>query len=501
MTKRGVFGLLALLLAAMSTGSLAQEDAPWLYTYDFSRGAWAIERADGTERHWFGQGLTPPDQTAIQDVHWSPSGRWLGWTSAVASRYDNTIDSAPVPHVASPDGNPVTLMDDYRAGSLVWSPVADWLFVLGAVSDPAPDSTTGSDLVTLRLAIIDPQQDIALWSTEFAQDIWGGPPTNIQWSPDGHYAIANVGRGDFADLELSEGQNTVTYIIVDTTTFTAQTRRVPCCPEATASGWYIDKHNDAESTLRNLITEAAPALTLPQDVHISWNPPGTHALLSRYDGSARWLLDAPGGSVTMLALPEGFKDRWSEWSPDGAWLGLLGRDGNLYLLDTHTGTLELALEHIERFWWDSPTRLVVYEATERPYTWRYYTFDVTTGTRGESIMNSGYRVNFAPDNRDAATIVLDDRLVQRLELIDMATGQRQRIESHQARPIGEPHDYEAVFNWNPGTNWLLIEERPFVSMMGPDPVDYLVVRADGSGWRELNVCRFSGCAGWLPTRN
>jgi hypothetical protein len=179
--RLGGVGLLCAVLAlgTITIGAQSEAETPFLYYYSAERGAFIIERADGTEREILAQFEMTGDE--VVGPGWSLSGRWLAWTvtsstspEALAMVLDRT--SGIVSNVLSVQGDVL---------SLDWSPTDDLLLI-----QYIEDNTNGYAQYVIA-DVLDHSPLLKIDSVIIPQD--GELPLNeqvvMQWTPSGHYAV------------------------------------------------------------------------------------------------------------------------------------------------------------------------------------------------------------------------------------------------------------------------------------------------------------------------
>jgi WD40 repeat protein len=135
-------------------------DAPYLYYY--SGNGFVIERADGSDSRVLGDGLMPPYEYG-NFVHaaWSPSGRWLAWTS---NSWGNSVSGRFLPvgaaNVIRSDGSlRLTTFDSWGGGiTLQWAENADLLFAAQQILERFPrtsEQTFSEGMLRMRFALVD----------------------------------------------------------------------------------------------------------------------------------------------------------------------------------------------------------------------------------------------------------------------------------------------------------------------------------------------------------
>jgi hypothetical protein len=136
---------LALLFVVSVLGiahiSAQVEESPYIYYHSEALNAIVIERADGTDSRVIARGLMPDNHEVVSGPGWSPSGKWLAWTSANRTEYRILLQRL---WVMSADGEErLTFLDAVQNIQYTsWSPTDDYLFTV--VSPKAQKSESSS---------------------------------------------------------------------------------------------------------------------------------------------------------------------------------------------------------------------------------------------------------------------------------------------------------------------------------------------------------------------
>ena len=72
---------IALSMLGFAKVSSKDKLAPYIYYHSEALNAIVIERADGSDSRIIARNLMPPNHASFSGPGWSPSGKWLAWTS------------------------------------------------------------------------------------------------------------------------------------------------------------------------------------------------------------------------------------------------------------------------------------------------------------------------------------------------------------------------------------------------------------------------------------
>ncbi|HML22685.1 MAG TPA: WD40 repeat domain-containing protein [Aggregatilinea sp.] len=178
-------GLCALVLCgALAAGQVraqgdGESDAPYIYYYSNVHNAFVIERADGTDTHLLGEGVTGPapvigelpSAVAVSGPGWSPSGKWFAWIKR--PNFQGYPVRATTVYTLSTDGQRrLTLLDDVEFDYVqaMWAQDADLLLVAGQTvewdEDRSPEGA--NDILHRTIMLIDVNAGKILASTKDA---------------------------------------------------------------------------------------------------------------------------------------------------------------------------------------------------------------------------------------------------------------------------------------------------------------------------------------------
>jgi WD40 repeat protein len=490
------FFILILLLAPASTQ--AQDNAaPYLYYYDNYVHAVIVERADGTDSHLLGAGIIP-EAPYITGPGWSPSGHWLAGTSRL---WTVNTGITYLPWAVSADGQRrVSALDEYIPGELWWSPTADLLLAIGKIGAPFHDNAMGADVYAFRFALIDPERDAVLVSTEFhiptiyasssVTALW--TPSDVRWTADGRYVIVK---------SKPRYNEPATYNVFDATLRTVSEQTGP----AGFRQWLLPDgvvvyQDEGESSLRlkNLLTGQETVIS--DDVSgissFGWSRDGAFGLLLA-DGGV-YLLDV--AQETLERVAPDWTDNESErnsddpvtshfWSPSGNTAVFIGADHTFYRLNPTNRTVTPVLENVYGWAWDGVRLAVASDFDPQTFAYKYSSFNPESGA-STAKLPSRSPLRFSASGRYVAGADNHSPFFYNTE-----TGMRTTVSPHGAVPLNA--DFSASAVWSADGDWFITVETPFVSMMGEDPQMSRVVQADGALRRDLSVCLVT-CAAWLP---
>jgi hypothetical protein len=485
--------LLILLLLCLATVVRAQENpSPYLYYYSEDVDAFVIERADGSDRYTFGQGVVPSDTQSVNSLSWSPSGEWLSWISrGDPYEYSRNFSTPGVMHM---DGTRrFEFLDEIvGAGRLSWSPTEDFILVGGSTSGIRSfDYDAPLDFV---FYLIDAPNDHII--TQFTLHTTSRGLGWPNWTPDGSYAsitYTNAETGERFLRKISRTGEITDQASTKLAWFTVSTRN---------NTW--DLHlSDEGSTLiaTNLITDRvlefdAPVAN-PDDYQILyWNGSGDYVLImtgpTPQEAYDLWLLSLPNERLEHVSsgvdfrIIEGGRIIYPLWSRDDTMAAFITTEGELYLLQVSpTRLTRLADEIVDvKFvsWFIHGNRFL-FSYSERE-TRRVGMYDADTG---EMTDVSDHHFDYL---RTSPSLRYTVSRYPSYGLYDETTGELLSL------PYGE--DYwlpdDVYVNWSANEDWMLLE----LEGGGTFPPSHMVVSSiDGTISHQLSDV---SDAGWLPPR-
>lgn len=339
----GVWTVLLLGLSLVSVRLLSHPVVfPFIYYPSYDARAIVIERVNGQDRRFLGQGLMT--QRYYWSLQWSPSGKWLAWGDA-AEDLPELIDPFTVNGwISALDGREnINLTETWGWGSQwAWSPVADHLLVTSATGWGGPSEGYVVDMASRQV----------LLRYESVSDV----PT---WAADGSF-IWYVER--FFTDENGEPITTPRQQLV-TITLTNQRHIIPIANSEVYSTegtfgingislFYIEPISNTlrlEFPLTGMVRDLGPIKGELFQVH--WSPDRRAALIyTVYNTTpspggtsiiSAWLLTLRGLRLVAedAVVPEqggwhdsGFDERanWPQWTPDSTAVVVATRDGHVY---------------------------------------------------------------------------------------------------------------------------------------------------------------------------
>ncbi len=342
--------------------ALAQSPEPYIYYFSDILHAFVIERADGSDSRAIGQEVIPATHNAATGAGWSPSGRWLAFTTYYDSGFrggawepnllkaDRGLETNTKPlaeqipsftGILSTDGSiviPIDASSEHRYEPLMlWSPVEDVLFI-----------TEGSNPVRIRL--FDPNRNQVLYEQELDETL----SSYVQWSSDG---------AQFAFYQRSQDERNVEVL----SRSTLQVETV-----LSFSGRVLSENNGlltfldgGELIVHDVFSRAEwryPAMSLNENdsIEVTWNAQQTQTFIvvshyisdNRCDNRLYWLSLE---EAEFVVLQHNLLDRCDyygsiSWSSDGA-KALILRTPNP-LLD-HSYNRMLPVSGRDAFWIDA----------------------------------------------------------------------------------------------------------------------------------------------------
>jgi hypothetical protein len=328
--------LIILFLLCLPTVVRAQENpSPYLYYYSEEVDAFVIERADGSDRYTFGQGMIPSDTRSVNWLAWSPSGEWLSWISrGDPYEYSRNFSTPGVIHM---DGTRrFEFLDEIVGdGGLSWSPTEDFILVGGSTSGIRSfDYDAPLDFV---FYLIDAPNDhiITRFTLHTTPRGLGWP----NWTPDGSYATIHYTDADTGERLLRK--------ISPTGEITDQaSTKLGIHLSALSNAWELRLSDDGNRLIAtNLITDQelefdAPAAN-PDDYYlVYWDDSGDYALIftkaGEQEGDDLWLLSLPDQSLEHVLSGVDYRIGSSFiyplWSRDDTMAAFITTEGELYLL-------------------------------------------------------------------------------------------------------------------------------------------------------------------------
>jgi hypothetical protein len=523
----GLFFLISRLLpiAAIQEQS-GSATAPYLYYYSQSERGVVIERADGTERRVLASGLMPGDHDA-GDLAWSPSGRWLAWTSWDYTGYAVYDRLA---WIISSDGKNRRSLLDGKDGieALNWSTNADWLAVL-RLTDPH------LNLYELYLIDVEQNQIVVTYKSQNVEAQYAF----VGWAPDGTRAFFyDTSNQSFTVLSI-EG-NTTHYEMNETT------HEIGSCEAL----YYVDSYNVPFWKGNNQISYLSPDLkkllveidsnnerfeiTAPVSglmiSDVRWSPDSNYALIfgrpncpsNDSEPMDLWLLSLPEYSLKRIsrdvALPYDlalYYDRvfgkfpyqtTFPWSPTQNKVLFVTTDRVLHILTISPFINEkISIPELDtEFWiayWKTDGKQIIVEAQARinqpPAEPKgpIYVYDLN-GKTLTRIPSGNYYIEIAPRSADGQFIGYECKMSDRPTeeqtegcIRNVTTGAQITLKPLQVELENSNLYWKAFFSWHPTQNWELFAAAYTGNI---EHYFYAVTNADGTIQRDLE----QGSSGW-----
>jgi WD40 repeat protein len=521
--------LLVILLVAILAGPAeAQTDeAPYLYYFSREFNAFMIERADGTDRHWLGQGIARENASNIDGPGWSPSGQWLAWTE---NRFTIEQNHGNNPFVMHIDGtHRLTLLDDFNDAVLAWAPGEhDILLVAGTKNELVNESDT-----IVYMLVVDMTTETVLTSVEAQRPArkyflsfepeethyLSAGHLEMDWLPDGEHAAVYL--EGVIDRDGSELAPSIVYVL--DVTGEVELREISPLTITTqpisARGWIAYGDDSGQLVLENILSGQRETVTVEGGFYFArmrWSPDGRYLLAQGVDRGL-YLVDTADFTVILLDergkfdTPTRYDWQLEYWSPGSNYVVFTAQSAAMptifysYLYEIATQNITQLPVYIDygdpsielgNWYWTNPDDLVFALWHSEAHIWEFTQYQVSTGI---------FRTAAASDSKNflavyTAYLSPGGRYITRFHetvgFLDMQTGTEMLYppdsRSYLSNMVGE-------VAWHPGEAWAILYEDAGVA--GGGVLRWTEVsRLDGSLRRELGWCSSQGqqCIGWLP---
>jgi hypothetical protein len=329
LSARFLFGLLwALLLSPLLLAGAQEAPAPYLYTYDNDLGSFVIERADGSDRRVLSAAATQQGMNDIQVWGWSPSGRWLAWTSGFMVPGSCCIRSTDAWAVDVTGTKTLDMLANLgEIYDMVWSPTEDLLFVSDYELGDSTDFSL-SEATTHRFFLIDAQTQSTL--TTFELDIAFENLERVSWTLGGQYVMFAYTAGTEDEPQSFLRRIERTGAVEDIPIAQPLSPYVQTQPYPPINEWVLTQSEDGGQLIAvdpislEMIAFDAPA-TIGRVFLYEWNYTGDHALIylrtpRSGDSYELWLLSLADHTLRSLATDAGIHvgqdTLWVSWAPD-----------------------------------------------------------------------------------------------------------------------------------------------------------------------------------------
>lgn len=474
---------------------------PFVYYYSNTDQAWVIERADGTERHLFGNGLMYEVENSIAELHWSPSGAYLTW----GSQYLHAVPS-PKPvraHIARTDGTPIdSLVDDiFDLLGMAWVPGQDWLLV--EFSGPPPYWDRFIRLIDVPNKRIlyeytgsntyqEPSNWPSIVSASDDSSVYAYGAGIIQFNTDGsirQWRLHDPGRSNFSGDRIMTSRYTLEQV--------------------------QDRYVDLVITdLTDQETRVYKSFPYDMDIadfryQIAWNADRSFAIVEEFEDCGTYrcglaLYDwergirYPLGDGYQLVQADPLNHFFVEdmWSPDGRAVMIYDNaiDRNLFVVDTLTRAISPVNQHRANFQWvnDHDLWLKIYNAyDEAPFKvydfdWQNQIFSYLPDVSSNIVVSTPLR--FSPDYTYIG-YPQQNAHVQNLNTGEVFTYPRHEVTSDG----GTVADYK----WHESNQWFFAGSERRKTWLENDAITlYHLPEASG---RDVTLCyTVATCAGFLP---
>lgn len=503
-----------------SAAAQSDEATPFVMYYNEAAGEFIVERADGSERRVYGAGRIPENERYVEYFAWSPSGEWLAWT------YGEATNPPPLGvmrrvQVVNVDG--ATYLEGLADvmhiayNGVLWSPTADVLFVYQQsyarntpvawyLFDAGTDSiiTQGSETGMIEYAV---------WSRDGRYVALQGTEALVVISADGREvlrdarmtAMGMLGEGNIAwlpdgRLAYPSQDNNDRLIVVDLATQAADYFRLPVA-SITDVYW---SPNEAYALLREPLSRDAfnvwlyiPSAAEPLQVlteeplfsgdmagqtsltrvfiqSSSWSPNSQHAilvidhLLYRYDRATQ--------TLTEILLPS---SRDYNRNP---------KPFDLQWTDDSQGVYILWLDTLYQYTVASNRATAIFRRDLPPLQIELSIDEQIMAFRGACVTSeaalNGTNDTWTQD--DFGNCLLNLTTKEQMTLPAIENGSHCWSETY-----GRPYWSDVSMAWV-----MFYDEGECLG----GPFVMSVVKADGSGWRELcqGYIGLPHCATWLP---
>jgi WD40 repeat protein len=527
-----IFIIIAILSVCLAPDPREPSDAPYIYYYADKLNAFIVERADGTETRVIGQGITKTSgEYHIEGAGWSPSGRWLAWTSRLLWYGHTRALHNYAEQIGT--GKRLKTLDAYPDARYIWSPTQDILFGVSTYFEPDGEVTEGGEELGtnhLIFVAIDANTDTVIFSQAFSErglleyNLINPAAADVQmrWI-DGQRVV--VGYEWFPHKRDNDSDPILWFRMIDLGT--GRSNAITLDYVATSQRFYgrmdgaISARGDVLTVESGKLAQYNIAAQTKRIIGngeiyehtIHWSPDGHYALLN---GDKVELFNSETGVRQTLVeegnLAEFFDHPYGEqsiWSPDSRYAVFVA-DQTLYQYDAHKQRLTVLSADLE--YWRSDGRDIYWEwnsDSRVTISWLPFKYEVDHDARAI------VRCDFA-DHRPCLDVSLyqdieygkpdissDGRYTAYVQdgiyIEDEATSQwqsyRPPANSYSASAGGE-------VRFHPIQSWLFVFREGLVAGGAPCCRHYGIIRADGFYQRDLGFTLYDPSPvvlNWLPT--
>lgn len=483
-----LFVIFWLTLCYSTNMQAGNQNAPYIYYYSFSKQAFIVERADGSDSRILASYKLPDKHVSIEGAGWSPSKKWFAWTSETEGG-----GSTEAAYIVSSEGTNLIRIfpKDVQVIDMNWSSQYDLLMV------SYYDDTRN---YTEQLIIFDPALQKSVVSIS-AEDLTGSSASYFYqkvWSPDGQSLALEA--GNTITLLQMTGDYRVLKSAIDGTDTCSDFRTLP--------HWFKDGRlsylsQDKSTLLIDDGTKSTPLAKLPNGNirSIDWSPDERYAQIYIQPSENTfqyelWLFNFQNHSVNLAFDNVLFVNNCNAPFNSTAWNAknqsvFVSDDNQLWLLDAnHISQIEVnedgQVGEATPLRWSQNGDLLFVWQNQGTYTAQIYLYESASG-RTKPITNS---VGYYFTTMHGTQLAYSDGGGAVIE--DIRTHAQNHI-TFQALPKYGSISVSSMF-WHPTADWLFLLSENV-------EYQYLVniVSADGKIQRPLSLCRLEAkaCFGWL----
>ncbi len=501
------------------------DEVPYLYYFSREFNAFIVERADGTDRHWLGQGLARENASNIDGPGWSQSGEWLAWTENRFTVEQNHGDNPFAIHINGT--RRLILLDDFNGAVLAWAPGdQDILLVAGTKNE-----LIGKTDTIVYLLVVDMTTESVLTSVEVQRPArkyflsfepeeihyLNASRLKMDWLPGGEHAVVYL--EGMTDRDGNELAPSIVYVL--DIAGEVELREIPplaiITQPVSALGWIAYRDDSEQLVLENILSDQREMVNVEGGFYFAemrWSPDGRY-LLTQGVERGLYLVDTADFTVTLLDERGKLRthmhyDMPAEyWSPGSNYVVFTIQSTAMptifysYLYEIATQNITQLPVYVDygdpgielRNWsWTSADALVFTMWHPESFIWEFTQYQVSTRTF-HTVATVGEKTFF-----NTAYLSPGEQYIVRFhETVGFQNVQTGAVQIY-------PPDSRSYFSnmvsdvaWHPSEEWVILYEDASLAG-GGQPHWTGVARPDGSLRRELGWCSGEGrqCIGWLP---